>query len=265
GETEFALNIKKTINNSIVAEINIKIQNLLGRNFPVCLIWSDEQRSNPIFPCNLEELSKSIEVDEDEYLTNVGDFELEDKELESLLHELDNSLVIDRQSISSIWQATGDGSQTLANDNTGIMIDYSKIDYGMLRTHPKLAQYRDWRPGGREYRKTRLQIILSSITAHFQGLIDTAAGDYIPLATNIPVEELEEDLAQEDVQEVEEQEAEKEKRRTRGKARMRNIMKAFIRRYMRGIKSAEFLKLVDYDVIGNNYVIFSHVLWRMYA
>lgn len=265
GSSQFPLKITKTSDRLIEIEININIKNYLERNLPVQIIWPTENRTNPIFPCSLDELGKTIEVDDGDHLASIGDLQLEDKELESLLHELDNSLIIDKQSVNSIWQAIDSSAKNQNLEDGGIMIDYSEIDYEMLRSHPKLAQYREWRIGGRDYRKTRLQIILSSITSHFQGLTDTAAKVNMPIVSELSLEELDDDLAQEDAQEVEEQEAEREKRRSKGKARIRNIMKAFILRYLRGITSTEFLKLVDYDVIANNYVIFLHVLWCLYG
>jgi hypothetical protein len=46
--------------------------------------------------------------------------------------------------------------------------------------------------------------------------------------------------------------------------RVKGILKHFIRRYLRGIQSKDFLELVGSDVIVNNYIIFSHILWRLF-
>ena len=46
---------------------------------------------------------------------------------------------------------------------------------------------------------------------------------------------------------------------------MRRILKSFVRRYLRGFGSKDFQDFVGYEVIAHNYVIFSHLLWRLFA
>ena len=267
-EVQYPLNIKNFDRSSIEVKLSNEVLNFLSGNCIIRFIWDGEFKSGPILPFNITELDKSISISEEgEHLSNLGDLDLNDKDFEELLHELDGSLIIDGQSVVKLWR-TGDhkAKEIDWDDETALKMAYEEIDYDLLRSHPRLEQYRTWNIGsGGSNRKTDLQVILSSITSHFQGLIDTAQGkqDIRPV-DNLPGTE-ESGVDQENAEEVEAEEAEREKRRQSGNARKRKIMKAFIHRYIKGISSVKFLKIVDHDVIANNYVIFSHVLWRLFS
>ncbi len=264
-DVQYPLNVKEFEANSIQAELSIEVQNLLSRNFTIRFLFDGEYKSAPILPFNVKELDKSINVSEDgENLNKVGDLDLDDKDFEALLHELDGSLIIDGKSVVNLWQAIGNKTEDIDwDDDNAVRIAYEEIDYDLLRSHPKLEQYRTWSHGSGSTRKTDLQVILSSITSHFQGLIDTAQGKQKSAEPEIRPDQS--DSGPENPEEAEEEEGEREKRKWSSDARKRNIMRSFIRRYLKGISSTEFLKIVDYDVIANNYVIFSHVLWRLFS
>lgn len=255
---------KRSIETKIIVD---EVLNLLTGYSIIHFIFDGVYKSAPVIPFSIKELDNSIKASNDgEHLSDLGDLDLDDKDFEELLYELDGSLIIDGKSVVKIWRTDDHEEKDIDwEDQTAVRMAYEEIDYDLLRSHPKLEQYRTWNLGSGSYRKTELQIILSSITSHFQGLVDTASGKQdVSLIDRDHDFELS-GVDQEDSREVEEEEAEREEQRRKGSARKRNIMKAFIRRYLKGISSAEFLRIVDHDVIANNYVIFSHILWRLFS
>lgn len=74
---------------------------------------------------------------------------------------------------------------------------------------------------------------------------------------------LEESEAQTE-EEREQEETEKRQRRQSSVQRIRRILKGFIRRYLRGISSARFQEFAGHEVMAQNYVIFSHLLWKLF-
>jgi len=53
-------------------------------------------------------------------------------------------------------------------------------------------------------------------------------------------------------------------RRRSSEQRLRSIIKNFLKRYFRGIRSAEFRELVGYEIVATNYVIVQHILWTLF-
>jgi hypothetical protein len=234
---------------------------LLQRPVPLSLEWGEARQrvaSNPIFVSNRASLNATIEASDDEKIGRVGDLDLDDEELEQLVGELEAHLVIDR---CSVWQVAGRRSPTgnSYDDDEALRLDYADVDYEMLRRHPRLQQYTAiGRPGSSPVR-TRLQLILRSITDHFQGLVDVASGKVSPTA----VLTLEESDAQTEA-EREAEETEKEQRRWSQAQRLRSTFKHFIGRYLQGIRSPDFQELAGYEVMVQNTRIFSHLLWALF-
>jgi hypothetical protein len=245
---------------------------LLDHPVAVRLYWEDggeTKETNPVFVCNLYVLDSAlalINVEGGEF-EELGDLDLEDEELEQLLGDLENALVIDRR---SIWHLAGKTPPKVSSDDEEeLRLDYADIDYDMLRQHPKLRQYHQAGSSTTEvdspiYTRTRLQIILSSITAHFQGLVDQQ-NKIREVDDVFSKSEDEEDSQDESLEEREEREKEREKRRLSWQRRIRTIFKRFFQRYMRGLRSPDFLELAGWDVVTKNYIIFSHILWRLFA
>ncbi len=222
----------------------------------------DSRVSNPVFVCNRSSLEAELQVAEDKAtLTHIRDLELEDEELEQLLAEIEATLVIDRR---SVWQMAGrtlPPSDDEAEDDDAPRIGYGDIDYKLLRQHPKIQAYLRRGSGAHTFVSSRLQIILNAITDHFRGLLDITAAPQIPDTQTIEVEQ---DSAQ-DEEEREEEEQEKAGRQQSWAKRIQRILKSFIRRYLRGLASPDFQKFAGFDIMAQNYAIFSHVLWRLFA
>jgi len=238
----------------------------LQRPLPVRLCWSSdgdvEVCSNPVYVCNQAALDAELEIRADDTATldRLGSLDLLDEELEQLLADLDAALVIDRR---SIWQLAGRGV-TLPDDeddDEALRLRYEDIDYAQLRLHPKIQQYLQRQKTGERYTRSRLQIILSSITGHFHGLLDETTGIVSRALKEIQPPEAEE---AETEAEVEAAETEKKQRRQAQGKRLAKIFKGFVRRYLRGLRSSDFQELAGFAVLTKNYIIFSHLLWRLF-
>ncbi len=235
---------------------------LLKRAVPVMVQWGSSRAaitSNPIFVCNRAKLNEVMEAEEsDKIIDRTGGLNLDDQELEQLVGELESHMVIDRQ---SIWQVAGRRPPLTTNDDdVALRLDYADIDYEMLRQHPKLRQYTAANNLNSGYTRTRLQIILGSITDHFQGLMDVASGKQSPTtAAFLDIAE-----AADSEEDIEEEAAERQRRQRSHEQRLRYIFKNFLRRYLRGISSPDFQDLAGYEVMAHNYIIFSHLLWALF-
>lgn len=227
------------------------------------LQWGDgdeAQQSNPIFVCNRASLSAVLPIPSSTAKPEkFGGLELEDEELELLIGDLESHMVLDGR---SIWQL---GSRAAPSESTTVDEDapslyYEDIDYDKLRAHPKMRQYLELGSFSTQNR-SRLQIILQSITDHFQGLVDSALVGKPGTAVRLPVDlEISEAETEE---EAEEEEQEQKIRRYSVEKRLRNLFKNFIHRYLRGIQSNDFQEMAGYEIMGHNYIIFSHLLWRL--
>lgn len=249
---------------------NIEVQlpemavNQLQRSAPLRLQWGEDEQSeqsNPIFVCNLASLKAELATSFTETKPEkFGGLELEDAELELLISDLESHMVLDRR---SIWQlASRQTTRTTNNsDEDAPSLSYADIDYDLLRTHPKMRQYLELGYSSNRSR-SRLQIILSSITDHFQGLIDIALSGKARIDVALP-EELGTSEAESEA-EAEAEEEEKERQHYSIKRRLCNVFKHFICRYLKGIQSPDFQEMAGYEVMGHNYIIFSHLLWCLF-
>jgi hypothetical protein len=98
-------------------------------------------RSNTVFPCGRTSLSATLHAsaEGDERLSRVGHLDLDDEELELLLQELESTMVLDKR---SLWQLAGSrGTPDDSGEGEELGLDYSEVDYEMLRGHPKQRQY----------------------------------------------------------------------------------------------------------------------------
>lgn len=236
---------------------------LLERAVPVALRWPDNDQlgdSNPIYISHLAALNRVLEMsDEVSALPRIGSLDLDDEEIEQLLGELEAALLIDQQ---SIWQIAG--KRIMANpvgEDDGSRISLDDIDYDQLRRHPKLQQYLNHRGAAAATTASRLQQILNSITDHFQGFV-------APAAPTPPVwleERSDGEPEPESEEEAEVREEDRQRRRRSTNKRVRLLMGNFIKRYLRGLRSRDFQEVAGSDVMAQNYIIFSHLLWRLLA
>jgi hypothetical protein len=231
----------------------------LGSGSPVRLCFADGAESNALFPCDRVALESALQASEfaNEKLGRIGELDLDDDELERLIQELQAALVIDRRSIWQLVRGQDDGGG--AQDDEELRLDYSDVDYELLRAHPKLRQYLYGGLGGVAGR-SRLQIILNSITSAFSDLVnppDTAA-----LAAATAVLIAEGDRAREGNDDGDDEE-ETPRHRWSQRARVNLLLRNFIERFLRGLRSKDFQELVGPEVVSQNYLIFLHLLVRL--
>ncbi|MDP9312413.1 MAG: hypothetical protein M3R24_16275 [Chloroflexota bacterium] len=231
---------------------------LLGRPVPVHLDWGTDETlrsSNPIFVCNRAALTAVLETSgESERLARISDLDLGDDELEQLLDDLNAALMLDRR---SVWQIAGRPPPTTTEADDGQWLDYADVDYEQIRQHPKILQYLRGRGGGGHgVARTRLQVILSAITEHFGSLLDVSTRASSLSSTIVHLDQEDEESAEAVTSEV--------SQRRIAPDRIRRVLRSFVQRYLRGIQSSAFQEMAGYEVMGQNYVIFSHILWRLF-
>lgn len=236
---------------------------LLTQPVSLAILWikgEATQQTNAIFICNRTALDAALQSSpENEILDRTGDLNLDDKEIEELLVELNDALVIDQR---SIWQLAGRAiPPNLPNDETALHLDYANIDYDRLRQHPKIQQYLHGVAGGQAYTHSRLQIILGAITAHFGQIITETTVTALMQTVATGMEEDEEALSEETEEEFEKQ----QKRHWSAQQRIKRLFKNFMQRYLQGLRSPDFQAFSGYEIITQNYVIFTHLLWRLLA
>lgn len=260
----FPLDLLRQQPDRLTVKLDPEAAGLLSRPVPISLRWrheGDDIESNAVFVCNRASLDATVAAtDEDETLDHIGPLDLEDEDIEQLLGELEQALILDQR---DVWQVAGkpaDVSPPNSDEDDAPPLDYDTIDYDLLRRHPRIRQYIERRSGSSLYARSRLQIILSSITNHFRGLLEaTEAGKTLETISAV----LEESEAQTE-EEREQEETEKQQRRQSSGQRIRRILKGFIRRYLHGISSVRFQEFAGHEVMAQNYVIFSHLLWKLF-
>ena len=236
---------------------------LLGGADPVRVQLPDGTRSNAVFPCDRESLSATLQAspETDERLSRIGQLDLDDDELELLLQELEATMVLDRH---SLWQLAGkETAAGEAADGDELHLDYSDVDYEMLRGHPKLRQYLLRSGGAGLHGRSRLQIVLNAITSSFADLLEPAHAGATAAAMAAVAAEGDKGLQTEDT-ESDEDETELDRRRWSRQARINVLLKNFISRFVSGLASTAFQDLAGPEVLASNYVIFLHLLARLY-
>ncbi len=267
GTRPFPLDVVRREPSTIQVQLTSEIADSLSQvpPWPTSVCWTEggqDQVTNPVYSCNTDALDAALR---DGGYTNtierIGRLDLNDQELETLLSELDAALVVDQQ---SIWQIVGrTRPETPApggEEDSATVIHYSDVDYEALRRHPRIQQYIQGRGRYSGMAPTRLQIILNAITDHFRDLRQPVAstvlgGRHMPRVQNQP--ESEEEAEQEGSQE--------EQEHLTIAQRSRRVLKNFVRRYLSGLSSADFIHLVGFEVVVTNYAIFSHILWHLTA
>ena len=263
GNQEFELAIEEVNDQFIRVKVSEEARFALACPLSVSISLDQDHQtfSNPVSVCNIAALNKYMLEGEGSSgeIDKVGALDLEDQDFERLLGELDAALVIDYQ---SIWRGKMP-SYPESDDEEAVQINYSDINYEQLRRHPKLQAYLS-RVGTSTagYSRSRLQIILSSISSHFDNLVELALfSDPSQVLQNHPIPA---DIDEyETEEEKEEAEKEQQKKHWSNKARLKKILRNFIRRFICGVKSPDFQEIAGYEVMARNYVIFTHILWRL--
>jgi hypothetical protein len=256
GHQQAAVQGYKVYQNTLELVLPAGTHALFDQPVAVRVQLSGGDTTNPVFACNFVALDTALEVTGDDVtLSRIGGLDVDDQELETLLGLLDGALLIDRR---SIWQIAGKKPSDSAPDGDDApILRYADIDYTMLRQHPRIQQYLR-RGGHTSATRSRLQIILSAISSHFLDILDRATRSASPSGSSaLPTT----DRPEEELEDEEEIVA----RMASPTQHTQRILKGFIQRYLAGIGNREFRELAGAEVLAQNYIIFSHVLWRIWV
>ena len=236
---------------------------LLEQTVPVTVQWCEGKNvltSNPVFICNRRALDEMLKVSSrSEILHYLGNPDINDDEIESLFQQLEAVLLIDQR---SLWEITGrPASARYDDEDEDTYLAYEDVDYDTLRQHPRLQQYLLVNTGIRDHDCSRLNIILDSITMHFDRVLGNSAGAQRNIDPSVMVEDQEFNTEEE----AEQQEEEIRITLRTSEQRVRNLLQRFVNRYIRGMCSSNFQDLVPPAVIVQNYGIFSHIIWRLFC
>lgn len=247
----------------LILHFGDKARELLGGADPIRLQLADGNRSNAIFPCDRVSLNAALQAspESDERLSRIGHLDLDDDELELLLQELEATMVLDRH---SLWVLAGKRSSSdQATESEEIRLDYSDVDYDMLRGHPRLRQYLMRSGGAGAHGRSRLQIVLNAITRSFADLLETASTADTAAAVAAVAAEGDAGAQAEDA-DGDTDAVEADRRRWSRQTRINVLFKNFIKRFLSGLTSPDYEDVVGPEVVTSNYVIFLHVLARLY-
>ena len=239
-----------------------EVSELLGGADPIRLQLADGNRSNAVFPCDRASLNATLQAspESEERLSRIGHLDLDDDELELLLQELEATMVLDRR---SLWQLAGRGDSADETADDELRLDYADVDYEMLRGHPKLRQYLMPSGGAGAHGRSRLQIVLNAITRSFGELLEPAQAGAAAAAVAALAGEGDAGLQTDDA-DGDEDETESNRRRWTRQARINVLLKNFIKRFVAGLASTTFQDIVGPEIVASNYVIFLHLLARLY-
>ena len=193
-----------------------------------------------------------------ERLPSIGDLPEQDAELYELLRELDQTLLIDRE---SVWRIAKPGGAREVDDSEQESVRIEDLDWDRVRRDPRYGGYfTRGRTAGLP--PTDIQIILAAIRGRL--------GD-LGLGTARPDTEDEEDLAHEgdaglsseSEDSDEELEDELTRRRLPVSTRTRMAFDRFVRRYASALSDSAFIDELGPIPATTNAVVFDHLLSRL--
>jgi hypothetical protein len=259
-DVHFPIILYRSSSYNIEIRADTQVQIYLDRSIPIRIGWYAESNpflTNAIFICNRKSLESTLSADACEFLNKVGDLNINDEELNNLIYQLENYLVINK---ISLWQLAGHSNKKdeKQNPDDNIHIKYEDIDYELLHRHPRLRQYIYANDINQNVSPTRLQIVLKSITDHFQN------NNQLNVAMSLLSSLTETEAESETEAEREEIEKEKESKHRTWEHRAGLPIKRFIKRYLEGISDPQFRNTVGFEIMLYNYVIFMHILGRLF-
>lgn len=265
GNKRFPLQVYKMEDQRLELLLGPIAAELIAHPVPVALCWhesANEYVSNQIFVCNCVALDAILRRSlESETLKHTADLDLNDKDFEELLNELQQTLIVDERSIWTIAGHTTPISQT--DDDKALQLSYEDINYETLRQHPKIRQYLESTISYDAYTRSRLQIILNSVLLHLAALLqeDHSLSTYHMNSLSPTIEESEDEA----IAEISQTSEDAQKRLWTTQRRISRTLKNFIRRYLLGCRNPNFQRIVGFEVVTKNYIIFSQMLWQLFT
>ncbi|NQT67611.1 MAG: hypothetical protein HQ569_08585 [Actinobacteria bacterium] len=260
---QFKITKYEYLENSIVLSLDEKVIELLHISppNPVILEWRSDDEincSNPIFVQNIRSLKNFLNIDESiDKLDLLEKVHLEKPEIIDLLKSLNKNLVINDE---SLWKVSNKANTTDdLEDEEDIAMDYKDINYDEIYKSKEYLQYRS-KIEKKLYLEplSPVQIFLNSINKHFEKISNIQKY----LNDSKRTEDEEKNYGNEEEAEVREEE--KKRRSLREDTRLKIIFNNFIKKFLKGINSKNFQKMVDFEIMVKNYMIFNHLILRLF-
>lgn len=227
---------------------------------PVTISWQAEAgaraRSNALVLCVQPALRAVRQYrPSGERLQHLGTLDLDDAEIEDLLHEFEQLLVIDR---ADVFRVAGrpEAAAASAADEEQSTYSLDDLDRDALLDHQRLRLYGRARRGA-DAAEDPLGALLAAITAQFKGLAPGREAHLVPLVAQ-PLE------AQTEVEIIAELKGQGEQA-VAAERRAWRLLKAFVRRFSRGLMTDEFSEFVGPVVVAMNYRILLHFVTVLLA
>lgn len=236
----------------------------LNRVAAVNFVFEEGDEALPAFPYHLKVLrALTSGQGRTDLLKQAGDFDIPDEELEELLAQLDEALVVDGR---SLWRMLKRKVPDATEDQGAVSMAYADLDWDAIRSHPKLAQYRNWDQHSSSD-PTALEIILTSIAKRFEGTQsiglpgEPEGGDVILPSDSF--DDLGKLFEAEEEEAAEEEDLARQRRQATARSRAKRRFHSFVKRFVGGLTDEEFIGYVGPSVIVPSYVIFNHLCWRL--
>lgn len=224
-------------------------------------IISADNRAYLIAPYHLNTLQRlSTNGTRIELLQEVGNMNLEDREIEELLAELDRVLVIDQR---SIWRLSNSEIELSDDQDQVVSLNYSQLDWPRIGELPQLRQYGT--AGQRLlFGSSDLGLILHSLTnrmkleSHEDGEITVEApDDDFGVSDGFGNDDSE--LSDEDTDVHDDFSL----RQGPAGRRLNTLWKNFLKRFFVGFSDPDFIELVGSTVVIPTYVLINHLCRRL--
>lgn len=194
-------------------------------------------------------------------LQEVGDMNLEDREIEELIAELDRVLVIDNR---SLWRLTYPKDHEPLSEDQTVALNYSELDWGRIGELPQVRQYRvaDQRF---LFGSSDLGLILQSLTNRLKlearGEEDLAIdGLDVNYGGNS-------EIGDEDPEQIDENSENSDDdfnaERNPTRRRVKTLWRNFLKRFISGFSDPDFIELVGSTVVIPTYVLVNHLCRRL--
>jgi hypothetical protein len=190
-----------------------------------------------------------------ERLPSIGDLPEQDAELYELLRELDQTLIIDRE---SAWRIAKPDGVRKPDESEQESVRLEDLDWDRVRRDPRYGGYfTRRRPAGLP--PTDIQVILAAIGGRLGDLgLDTSRPDQEDLA-----HEGDAGLSSESEDSDEELEDELTRRRLPVSTRTKMAFDRFVRRYASALSDSAFIEELGPIPAATNAVVFDHLLSRL--
>jgi hypothetical protein len=190
-----------------------------------------------------------------ERLPSIGDLPEQDAELYELLRELDQTLIIDRE---SVWRIAKPGAAREVDEAEQEAVRLEDLDWDRVRRDPRYGGYFT-RGRSASLPPTDIQVVLAAIGGRLRDLgLGTARPDEEDLA-----HEGDAGLSSESEDTDEELEDELTRRRLPVSTRTRMAFDRFVRRYASALSDSTFIDELGPIPSATNAVVFDHLLSRL--